>query len=116
MTSSALIFQIFWYIFVILGTKPAAWGGRLFFRDLGVNILRNMMVRCVENIVNTDIFSKSQIFEFFDILGSRGTAWDLILEAFRMPGAAFWDSGRVLGIWCDMAALAGWAGGVPGFR
>ena len=57
--------------------------------DLGVNMLRNMMVRCVENIVNIDVFLKLQIFYFFDILGSTGTAWDLILEAFRVPGAAF---------------------------
>ena len=74
------------------------------------------MVRCVENLVNTYVFLKLQISEFSDIWGSTGTAWDLILEAFRMPGTAFWWSGRVLGIWCDMAALAGWAGGVPGFR
>ena len=87
-----------------------------FFRDLGVNILRNMMVRCVENIVNTDVFLKLQIFDFIDILGSSGTAWDLIFAAFWMPGAAFWWSGRVLGIYCNIAALAGWAGGVPGFR
>ena len=33
-----------------------------------------------------------------------------------MPGAAFWWSGRVLGIYCNIAALAGWAGGVPEFR
>ena len=52
-----------------------------------------MIVRCVENILNTDVFLKLQIFEFSDILGSTGTAWDLILEAFRVPGAAFWWSG-----------------------
>ena len=57
-----------------------------------------MMVRCVENIVNTDVFLKLQIFDFIDILGSSGTAWDLILAAFWEPGAAFWWSGGVLGI------------------
>ena len=54
-----------------------------FFKDLGLNILRNMMVRCVENIVNTDVFLKSQIFDFFDILGSSGR-----------PGTSF---GRLFG-------------------
>ena len=47
------------------------------------------MVRCVGNIVNIDVFLKLRIFEFSDILGSTGTAWDLILEAFRVPGALF---------------------------
>ena len=53
-----------------LNLRPQVVG--CFLRDLGVNILRNMMVRYVENIVNTDVFSKSQIFDFFDILGSSG--------------------------------------------
>ena len=57
-----------------------------------------MMVRCVENIVNTVVFLKLQIFDFVDILGSSGTAWDFILAAFWVPGAAFSWSGRVLGI------------------
>ena len=87
-----------------------------FFRDLGVNILRNLMVRCVENIVNTDVFLKLQIFDFIDILGSSGTAWDLILAAFWTPGAAFWWSGGVLGIYCNIAALAGLPGGVQNGR
>ena len=56
------------------------------------------MVRCVENVVNTDVFLKLQIFDFFDIWGSSGMAWDLILEALWMTGAAFLWSGRVLGI------------------
>ena len=42
-----------------------------------------MMVRCEESIVNTDVFLKSQIFDFFDILGSSGR-----------PGTSFW---RLLG-------------------
>ena len=50
-----------------------------FFRDLGVNIMRNIMVRCVENIVNIYVFLKLQIFDFFDILGSSGR-----------PGTSFW--------------------------
>ena len=57
-----------------------------------------MMVRCVENIVNMYVFVKLQVFNFFDILGSSGTASDLILAAFWVPGAAFSLSGRVLGI------------------
>ena len=57
-----------------------------------------MMVRCVENLVNTDVFSKLQIFYLFDILGSSGTAWDLILVAFRVSGAEFSWAGRMLGI------------------
>ena len=40
-----------------------------FFRDLGVNILRNMVVRCIESLLNTNVFLKLQIFEFSDILG-----------------------------------------------
>ena len=70
-----------------------------------------MMVRCVENIVNTDVFLKLQIFDFFDILGSSGTAWDLILAAFWMPGAHFggpggcWEYSAILLPW-----LAGWGG------
>ena len=75
-----------------------------------------MRVRCVENIVNTDVFLKLQIFDFIDILGSSGTAWDLILAAFWTPGAAFWWSGGVLGIYCNIAALAGLQGGVQNGR
>ena len=75
------------------------------------------MVRCVENIVNTYVFLKFQTFNLFDILGSSGTAWDLILAAFWVPGAAFSWSVRVLGIYCNIATLAGWlGGGVPEFR
>ena len=51
-----------------------------------MNILRNMMVRCVENIVNTDVFLKLQIFEFFDILGSSG----------RPGTSAWWLFGRLV--------------------
>ena len=87
-----------------------------FFRDLGLNILRNMMVRCVENIVNTDVFLKSQIFDFFQYFGVLRTARDLILAAFWTPGAAFWWSGRVLGVHCNIAALAGLPGGVQNGR
>ena len=72
-----------------------------------------MMVRCVQNLVNTDVLLKLQIFILFDILGSSGTAWDLILAALWVPGAAFWWSGRVLGIYCNIATLAGWLGGGP---
>ena len=75
-----------------------------------------MMVRCEENIVNTDVFLKSQIFDFFDILGSSGRPGGLILAAFWVPGAAFWWSGRVLGIYCNIAALAGLPGGVQNGR
>ena len=39
-------------------------------------------------------------------------ARDLILATFGSPGAAFWWSGRVLGIYCNIAALAGLPGGV----
>ena len=38
-----------------------------------------MRVRCEENIVNIDVSLKSQIFDFFDILGSSGR-----------PGTSFW--------------------------
>ena len=76
-----------------------------------MNILRNMMVRCVENVVNTDVFLKSQIFDFFDMLVSTGTAWDLILEAFRVPGAAFLWSG---GCWKYTAILLRWLAGLGG--
>ena len=80
-----------------------------------MNILRNMMVRCVENIVNTDAFLKSQIFDIFRYFGVLGTARDLILAAFWTPGAAFWWSA---GCWkyvavfalSGQARLAGWAG------
>ena len=39
------------------------------------------MVRCLENIVNTDVFIKAQIFDFFDIslFGSAPTKFDLKL-------------------------------------
>ena len=70
-----------------------------------------MMVRCVENIINTDVFLKLPILDFFRYFGILGTARDLILAAFWTPGAAFWWSGRVLGIYCNIAALAGWQGG-----
>ena len=48
-----------------------------------------MMVGCVKNSVNTNVFLKFNIFDLFDIVGSSGMAWDLILAAFRLPGAAF---------------------------
>ena len=85
-----------------------------FLRDFGVTILRNMMVRCVENTVDTDVFLKSHIFDSFDILGSSGR-----------PGTSFWWLFGCLGphitreppahgiYYCNIAALAGWAGGGP---
>ena len=75
-----------------------------------------MMVRYVENIVNTDVFLKSQIFDFFDILGSSGRPGTTFGRLFWTPGAAFWWSGGVLGIHCNIAALAGLPGGVQNGR
>ena len=72
------------------------------------------MVRCEENMINTDVFLKSLIFDFFRYFGVLGTARDPILAAFWVPGAAFWWSGRVLGIYCNIATMAGWLG-VPDF-
>ena len=72
-----------------------------------------MMVRCEENILNIDVFLKSQIFCFFDNLWVLGTARELILAAFWVLGAAFWWSGRVLGRYCNIAALARLPGGGP---
>ena len=84
-----------------------------FFRDLGVNILRNMMVRCVENIVNTDVFLKSQIFDFFDILGSSGRPGTSFWRLFGSLGPHFGGpggAGNILQYCCP-----GWlAGGGPG--
>ena len=37
--------------------------------DLGVNILRNMMVICVENLLNTDVCLSLQILDFFRYFG-----------------------------------------------
>ena len=71
-----------------------------------------MRVRCEENIVNTDVSLKSQIFDFFDILGSSGRPGTSFWRLFGGPGAAFWWSGRVLGIYYNIAALAGLPGGV----
>ena len=67
------------------------------------------MVRCVENIVNTDVFLKLQIFDFIDILGSSGTAWDLILAAFWPPGAALvrQGAGNILKYCCPGRAARG---------
>ena len=71
-----------------------------------------MMVRCVENIINTDVFLMFQTFNLFDILESSGTAWDFILAAFWMPGAYFggpggcWECSAILLPW-----LAGWLAG-----
>ena len=48
----------------------------------------------------------------FRYFGALGTARDLILAAFLVPGAAFWWSGRELGIYCNIAALAGLPGKV----
>ena len=59
-------------------------------------MLRNMMVRCVENIVNTDVFLNSQIFGFFDILGSSGR-----------PGPSFWQLFGHLGPHFDVPQGAG---------
>ena len=76
---------------------------------------RKIMVRCVQNLVDIYVFVKLQIFNLADILRSSGSAWDLILAAFRVPGAAFSWSGRVLGIYCNIAALAGRLGGSQNF-
>ena len=83
-----------------------------FFSDLGVNILRNMMVRCVENIVNIYVFLKLQVFNFFDILGSSGTAWDLILGLFGARGRILVireGAGNILQ-YCYPGNSAGWGG------
>ena len=72
-----------------------------------------MMVRCEENIVNIDVSLKSHIFDFFDILGSSGRPGTSFWAAFWEPGAAFWWSGGVLGIYCNIGALAGLAGEGP---
>ena len=61
-------------------------------------------------------YVRPRVDGFFRNFGVLGTARDLILAAFWVPAAAFWWSGRVLGIYCNIAALAGWPGGVPGFR
>ena len=62
------------------------------------------------------------MFYLFYILGSSGTAWDVILEFFRVPEAPFSWFGRVLGIRWDyieyllyLAALEG-NGSLPGPR
>ena len=81
-----------------------------------MNMLRNMMVRCVENILNTYVFLKSQIFDFFDILGSSGRPGTSFWQLFGRLGPHFGGPGGMLGIYCNIAALAGWAGGVPEFR
>ena len=78
-----------------------------FFRDLGVNMLRNMMVRCVENIVNTDVFLKSQIFDFFDILGSSGRPGTSFWRLFGSLGPHFGGPG---GCWEYTAILLPWQG------
>ena len=44
------------------------------------------MVRCEENIINTDVFLNSQILDFFEILGSSGR-----------PGTSFWQLFGCLG-------------------
>ena len=69
-----------------------------------------MIVGCARNLVNIYVFLRFYIFDLFDILGSSGTAWDLILAAFQVPGAAFSWSGRVL------AGCAGWLAGWGGPR
>ena len=57
-----------------------------FSSDLGVNILPKYDGQmCRKHIVNIDVFLRFRIFDLFDILGSSGTAWDLIFEAFRDP-------------------------------
>ena len=71
-----------------------------------------MMVRCKENVVNTNVFLKSQIFDFVDILESSGRPGTSFWVAFWTPGAAFWWSGGGLGIYCNIADLAGLLGGV----
>ena len=68
-----------------------------------------MMVRCEENIVNTDVFLKSQFFNFFDILGSSGRLGTSFGRLFGCLGPHFrgpagcWEYTAILLPW-----LAGW--------
>ena len=82
-----------------------------FFRDLGLNILRNMMVRCVENILDTHVFLKSQIFYFFDILGSLGRPGSSFGWVFGRLGPHFGGPG---GCWEYTAILLPWLAGLGG--
>ena len=82
-----------------------------FFKDLGVNILRNLMVRCVENMVNTDVFLKLQIFDFFDILGSLGRPGTSFWRLFGRLGPHFGGPG---GCWEFSAILLPWQAGLEG--
>ena len=75
-----------------------------------------MRVRCEENIVNIDVSLKSQIFDFFDILGSSGRPGTSFWRLFGSLGPHFGGPGGVLGIHCNIAALAGLPGGVQNGR
>ena len=76
-----------------------------------MNILRNLMVRCVENIINTDVFLKLQIFYFFDILGSLGRPGTSFWRLFGRLGPHFGGPG---GCWEYTAILLPWLAGLGG--
>ena len=76
-----------------------------FLSDLGMNILPKYDGQMCTKLIDTSVFLKLQIFSLFDILESSGMAWDLILTAFRMPGAGFPWSSRGLGIYCNTVGI-----------
>ena len=69
------------------------------------------MVRCEENIVNTDVFLKSQIFDFFDILVSSGRPGTSFWRLFGHPGPHFGGPGGC----CEYSViLLRWLAGLGG--
>ena len=74
-------------------------------------MLRNMMVRCEENIVNTDVFLKLHIFDFFDVLASPGRPGTSFWRLFGRLGRHF---GGPAGCWEYTAILQPWLAGMEG--
>ena len=70
-----------------LNLRPEVVG--CFLSDLGMNTLPKYDGRMWRKPSKYRCFLKFQTFDLFSILGSSGTAWDLILAAFRVSGAAF---------------------------
>ena len=70
-----------------------------------------MTVRCEENIVNTDVFVKSHIFDVFDILGSSGRPGTSFGRLFGRLGP---HSGGPAGCWEYTAILLRWLAGLGG--
>ena len=48
------------------------------------------MVQPLKSIVNIDVFMRFHFFDFFVVLMTSGTSWDLILDTFRGLATPFW--------------------------